>query len=881
MNKRSDKPAETKRDKPAPVKGLRKWVYVAIASVLIPAVFFGLLEAGLRIAGYGYKPGFLIKAGDFYESNPRFGWQFFPRDVSRAPLPIHLPIDKPAGTYRILVVGGSAARGYPDAAFSFSRYLDVMLRASYPGTRFEVANAAMTAANSHMMLPAARQCAKLKADLLIVYMGNNEVVGPYGPGTVFAGPSSSLGGIRTGLWLKGTRVGQLLGNTVGALAGGKGSAEWRGMAMFLENLVPADDARLTDTYSHFRRNLQDICRAGLDAGAAVAICTVPVNLRQCAPFASTHRDGLAAADLANWQDAYDQGAAQEQAGSHQQAIEHFTAALAIDDRSADLHFRMGRCYVELGNTDEAREHFRLARELDALRFRADATINDTIRQVARESDGQVMLADAERAFETVAGVVAASPGEELFFDHVHPNYRGNYEMARSVFQAVAAQLPMAATAEGNVQPPSFQRCNELLALTHLERTRNAASLWQLTRNPPFTNQLNYTEVRKRMQARRQALLATTVRPADILAAYDSASAAAPQDATLHILAATVHSSQQNFSVAAQHLAEAKRLLPNEARIYFIEATMRLDQRDLSGAEQAMATNLQLLDHSLPSYIAAVNLFGARGRPGKAEDFARQAVEHMPKHAPALTLLAKAIRSNLPAGRTDYRRNFAEVEDLLSQAIDLQPDYPNAWLQLGEVQLTTGRAAEAAASFRRAIELGPSLSRAYVGLGIILFRQGQMQQAKACLAKAAELSPDDPAITSRYAELLCVEGSVARAAALLERALISQSLPQIEARLAWLLATCADPQVRNAPRAVRLAESAMAKSQGRPSTMLVLAASYAADDQFPKAIAVAQQALARVRSLGQTALAERLADHLARYAKGQALHLESYDRLEGW
>jgi len=849
--------------------------------VVVPALLLGLLEGGLRIAGYGHRLGFLIKAGDFYQSNPRFGWRFFPRDISRAPLPIHLSIDKPAGTYRIVVVGGSAAMGYPDEAFSFSRYLEAMLRDSYPAIRFELANAAMTAANSHMMVPAARDCAKLKPDLLIIYMGNNEVVGPYGPGTVFAGPSASLPVIRMGLWVKAARVGQLVSNTVGVVSGGKGSAEWRGMTMFMENLVPADDARLADTYRHFRRNLQDICRAGADVGAGVIICTVPVDVRHCAPFASTHRDGLGAEDLMRWQGAYEQGVTQERAGLYEQALKHFAEAMALDDRSADLHFRLGRCYVELGKPGEAFEHFRQARELDALRFRADATINDTIRQVARDSDGQVTLVDAERAFGTLADV-AGSPGEELFLDHVHPNYRGSYELARSVFQAVMTQLPAGAGGDGNVEAPTFERCNDLLALTHSDRLRHAASLWQLTRGPPFTNQLNYKDVRGRMLARREALWAKTVPEADMLATYDSASAAAPQDATLHIFAATIHGKRRNFPVVAQHLAEAKRLRPNEAQIYFLEATMYLDQGDLPEAERAVGAYLDLLDHSLPSYIAAVNLFGAFGNPVNAEAYARQVVRRMPEHAAALTLLAKIIKYRLRVDQAEYRQGLAEAENLLTQAIGLQPEYPNAWLQLGEAQRATGRLSEASASFRRAVELDPSLSGAYVGMGMMLFRQGHVQQAKAWLARAVELSPDDLSTTAKYAELLCMDGSIRQAAALLRRALrISPDLPPITGKLAWVLATSADPQLRNGPEAVRLAESALAKSEGRPSTMLVLAAAYAADGQFPKAIAMANQALDRAHVIGNAALANRLEDHLARYGRAQALSLDSYDRLEGW
>ena len=857
---------------------LRRWMFRLIITVVIPLVLLGMLEGGLRIGGYGYRPGFLIKDGDRYQSNPRFGWRFFPRRISRAPLPISLAADKPANTYRIVIVGGSAARGYPDPAFSFSRYLEVMLRDRYPSMRLELASAAMTAANSHMMRPAARDCVKLKPDLVIIYMGNNEVVGPYGPGTVFAGASPSLRAIHAGLWVKGTRIGQLLGNLTAPSGGGSG--EWGGMSMFLDNLVSADDARLADTYSHFRSNLEDICQAGLDAGAGVVICTVPVNVRDCAPFASTYGDGLAPDDLARWREAYDQGIADEKVGQYEQAARRFTEAMAIDDGSADLHFRLGRCYVGLAKSDQAAEHFRQARELDTLRFRADATINETIRQVAEDSDGKVTLADAELAFDVLADV-AGCPGEELFFDHVHPNFRGNYEMARSVFGVVAPRLPAEVAGRVNTESPEFERCNELLALTHLERLRIAASLWRLTQKAPFTNQLNYGAMRARMLARREGLWAQSVLAADMLAIYDSASAAAPDDATLHLLAATIHAQRQNFPVVARHLAEARRLRPNDPKLSFIEATMHLGQGRLAPARQAADTYLELLDHSLDAYIAVINLLGVRGKTAEAEAYARQALKRMPRQASALTLLANTIRLNRLTDQAGYRQGLAEAEDLLTEATELEPTYSNAWLELGEVQVTSGRVSEATASFRRAVELDPSLQPAYVAMGTLLYRQGKVKQAKACLARAVSLSPDDVVAASKYAELLCFEGRVRRGVALLQRALRIDPGAPVAGILAWVLATSADADLRDAPEAMRLARVAVTASRGRPSSMLVLAAAHAASGEFPQAIDVATQALIQARRQGDARLVERLQDHLGLYGEGRALHIDAYDRLEGW
>ena len=863
----------------APVRRLRRWIVAVVWSLLLAAVVVGLLEGGLRIAGYGHETGFLIRAGEFYQSNPAFARRFFPGDVGRPPLPIHVAAEKPSDSVRILVLGGSAAQGYPDPGFSFDRYLEVILREKLPGVRFEVISAAMTAANSHMMVQVARDCAVLRPDILIVYMGNNEVVGPFGAGGVFGSSSNSRWAIRTSLWLRQFRVGQWLAS----LGRSRGAPDdWSGMRMFLDHQVPAGDERLTATYEHFRRNLAEICQTGRDIGADVIVCTVPVNLRHCAPFASdTDLCGLDEEEANAWEDLYQRGVQEQADGDLVKAVESFESALAIHERRADHHFRLGQCYLVRGEPARATAHFRKARELDTLRFRADATINETIRRVVREAGASVELVDAEQAFARADGVPAECPGEELFFDHVHPNYRGNYLLARNVYVAINDRK--ADTGD----PPTSEQCDRLLGLTHEVRVRNAKRLWDLMADAPFTNQLNYRKVRRRMLARREGLWAKRVLPSEAIAIYTEALAAAPADARLRVgaadawgRAAVTAGDRRLFAEAAEHLARAKELLPNDPEPWLIETKMHLSRGDTPTAREALNSYLELKGHSLSAYRDAVGVLETYRAVREAERFAHEAVERMPEDMGAATLLARTVKDGR-AGR--------QAMQSLAEALERQPDYAEGWCVLGLCQLSrsagfTGDSGsrEATKSFERAIELDPRVVPAYEGLAGIYFRHGRLDKAKAYLAKAVDLAPDNLAATVKYAELLCMEGNVRSAVALLRRGLrISPGTPPVAGKLAWILATTADAELRDGPAAVELATQAVAGSNGRPQAMGSLAAAYAADGQFNQAIAVAKEALTRSRQMGNAQLAQRLAKHLAAYQRARPLVIESYDRLEGW
>src|SRR5579859_5582675 len=190
------------------------WCFRLLVAIGVPLVVLGMTELVLRLVGFGYPAGFLLPTHrdgrNVFVQNDRFGWRFFGATMARIPVPFCLPQVKSSHTVRIVVFGESAAMGDPQPRFGLSRMLQAMLELRHPGTHFEVVNAAMTAIDSHVILPIARDCAAARADIWVVYMGNNEVVGPFGAGTVFGQQAPPLPLIRADLALKTMRLGQLL-----------------------------------------------------------------------------------------------------------------------------------------------------------------------------------------------------------------------------------------------------------------------------------------------------------------------------------------------------------------------------------------------------------------------------------------------------------------------------------------------------------------------------------------------------------------------------------------------------------------------------------------------------------------------------------------------
>jgi len=702
---------------PAPrrrIVGWRLWVVRIAAALAAPLVFLSLAELVLRVAGYGYPTDcFISKSAGRYEANPRFGWRHFPRGMARAPDFAVFDVPKPAGAYRIFIFGSSAAFGVPEPAFNFGRTLQVMLRERYPGVRFEVINAAMTAINSHAVREIARECARYDADLLVVYMGNNEVVGPYGPGTVLSPFSPNLAAIRAGLWVKSTRVGQLIGDAAQALAGGRKAKSWQGMQMFLEHRVADDDPRLAVVYDHFRANLADICGAARSAGPLAIVGTVVTNLRDCPPLASLHRPDLPAPDQARWQEAYDGGAALEKSGEHAKAAEKYAAAAAIDDRWADLHFRQARCAWALGRFDEAREHFVRARDLDALRFRADTRINEIIREVAagREAQG-VHLADAAKAFASNPATPHGVPGGEWLYEHVHFTFEGNYLLARTILERVEAILPEAIRQRAaGAGPPTPERCADLLGLTGWNRLRMLKDMADMMNRPPFTNQIDHAEQAAEMRRRVRELAPQTSAAALLEAAQVCAKALErnPDDFHLQANLALLESARGNYAAAAERWRAILARCP---------------------------------DH-VPTIVALGLEFMRGGRTDAAIEQFKEALRLAPENAAAYRNWGDALM---------LAKKPQEAVERYREALRLKPDFAEAHHNVASALLALGKEDEAAAACEQALALSPSPTGHY-NLAVILTRKGKTAEAIAHCRQALALEPDDPALVEKLQKRL--------------------------------------------------------------------------------------------------------------------------------
>ncbi|MCH8146453.1 MAG: tetratricopeptide repeat protein [Planctomycetes bacterium] len=860
-SKRSRPRSDDVQDEPGSPKtppSARRWIFRFVAIVGGPAFFLILIELLLRLVGFGYTTAFLVPCqtgdGEALCTNLKATWSYFPPEAARQPISTTVSRHKPSGTYRIFVLGASAAQGDPQPAFSFARILQVMLEARYPKTNFEVVNTAITAVNSHVVRDIASDCAQREPDLFIVYLGNNEVVGPFGPGSVFSPLSGSASIRRSVTQIKKTRVAQLI-QRFGRVFGAARSRDWGGMAMFLGNQIPWQHKKLESVYDHFRQNLQDICMSAAQHGAQTALCTVGTNLSDCPPFASLHRPDLTSDERGRWESAYASGQDLQRRGDYEDAITAYHEAAAIDDRYAELTYRMGQANLTLARRDEARRLFALARDTDTLRFRADSPINRIIREVAASrSNNSTQLIDFSRDLENVAQ--DGTPGEAFFFDHVHLTFHGNYLLALSLFRAMPNILPVNIQqgAAGASAPMTEEQCAERLALSDWDRLLAVEDIVGRLRRPPFSHQLD-SLARLQQQEERMTQLRAITQPeqlSQIAARYESVLAQHARDHQIRFNYAMLLSrGLSRFVEAESHLRRVVHQVPHDVHAWCVLADVLFEQGKTAEAvtECRHALRADPLDYTAYSRLGRFLL--ALGRVEEAVAAQKTAIELKPIFQTAHTRLQEALRaqgrltdaitfySKAVDGRPDsttLRVNYAkvlaetgrvdqaifqlrksiEVSDdnldarlalgrlmadrdtieavaQLQAAIEIAPQRHEPHVELGDALLTAGRLQEAGEQYDEVIRLKPRMAGAQFMRGFVSDKSGKNEEAVYYYEKALSLDPNLANAHHRLGDLLARQGQFDVAAVhFTEWVRLEPNLPQSRHNLALVLSQLGQP-----------------------------------------------------------------------------------------
>ena len=380
---------------------VKRMVFTGLA-VLFPFLILILIEYTLRWVHCGGDLSLFVDAEAPYEAylkiNPDIGKRYFGRQ-STLPKPANDVFlkQKPEHGYRIFVMGGSTALGFPYGnLLMFSRILHHRLQDTFPGKRIEVINTALTAANSWTLLDMLDEILDTEPDLILIYAGHNEYYGAMGVASLES-PGDKRWLIKSRLFLNRFRFFQLLRNTIRKISA-KGPRSGPNEGTLMERIagkksIPLDTPLYRAGLLQFEKNMRKVLSKTTQRKIPVLVGDLVCNLRDLTPFES----------------------------------------LTLSESSRALSmYQSARDSENLDRYDQARIDYTRAKDMDCIRFRAPSELNDLIHNLAAAQNVWVVPVQNRFEKESPNGLT----GNTLMTDHLHPNMEGCFLLADVYFETM-------------------------------------------------------------------------------------------------------------------------------------------------------------------------------------------------------------------------------------------------------------------------------------------------------------------------------------------------------------------------------------------------------------------------------------------------------------
>lgn len=207
--------------------------------------------------------------------------------------------------------------------------------------------------------------------------------------------------------------------------------------------------------------------------------------------------------------------------------------------------------------------------------------------------------------------------------------------------------------------------------------------------------------------------------------------------------------RQKYSDAEQDLQKAMTLAPQSPAPYIQMGNIRLIQKQFAEAEKSYQQGLEKDPSSSDSLSGLMNTYFAQKQPDKAIAAVNAQLAKFPNSSNFYDLLGTALFN----GKQDLKG----AEAAFRKAIELDKNNGDAMLKLGNVQVASGAADQALATYQQSIKDHPREITFYILSGELYESQSKWDQARTMYQQALNIQSDNPQASNNLAYVMLQQG----------------------------------------------------------------------------------------------------------------------------
>lgn len=344
--------------------------------------------------------------------------------------------DKPEGTRRIFVIGGSTVQGRPYAIeTAFSTWLKLRLQTASPESSFEVVNCGGVSYASYRVARILEEVLQHQPDAIVIYTGHNEFLEDREYAEV-----RQLGPLRRKIslvasklhvvkWIQARIARSPDDRTVLA---GEVDARLDHLGG-LDRYVRDADWK-AGVEHHFHETLRSMIEATQTADVPLILCVPSSDVVRTPPFKVSpilDPDSPKSAEFDScWEKASDPDL------DITRRLEACARCLELDPEHAGANYLAGRIQYDRGELDLAKPLLLQARDSDVCPLRATSAIQQSVASLADEYGIPLLRTDRllDQRDHEGRRLVDGIADPEFFVDHLHPSIAGHQKIGEALAQ---------------------------------------------------------------------------------------------------------------------------------------------------------------------------------------------------------------------------------------------------------------------------------------------------------------------------------------------------------------------------------------------------------------------------------------------------------------